>query len=143
MKIHIDTFRSNNPELDFDEIITSISAGVSTSGITHVKIETKDKYVDIETNGWVSAPDYKGQLITISPLIYTENICDLLSDVDFDAYLAHPDYYRIVLVVEMDMRCPTVKCTPLKHEYWINYIPHELAFDYDVLKPVEVVGWEE
>lgn len=127
MRVHVDTFRANNPELDFDEIITSISAGVSTSGIVHVKIETKDKYVRMNAGGSLYGPDYRGQVIDIMPYL-----CD--------DYLAHPDWYKIVLVVEMDMRCPTVKCTPLKHEYWINYIPHELAFDYEVLMPVEVVG---
>lgn len=142
MRIHIDTFKTNNPELDFNEIITGIEAGVSESGIAHVRIETTDKYVDITTNGHISAPDYCGSLISVSPLIYDEEL-NYLSETDFDAYLAHPDYYRIALVVEMDMSCPTVKCTPLKYEYWINYIPHKLSFDYDVLKPIEVIGWEE
>lgn len=142
MRIHIDTFIANNPELDFDEIITSISAGVSESGIIHVNIETKDKYVNMNAGGSLYGPDYSGQTINIMPYLSNEHYDDLYES-DFDAYLAHPDWYKIVLVVEMDMRCPTVKCTPLKHEYWINYIPHELAFDYDVLMPVEVIGWED
>lgn len=140
MKIHLDSFYSNNPELTFEDVITGIDAGVAESGIVHIRLHTKDKYVRISTNGFVSCGDYKGQIISISPYLYDKEGNDLYNS-DFEEYLNHPDKYTIELAVETGLSCPTSVSTALKHEYWINYIPHELAFDYNVIKPVELIEW--
>lgn len=142
MKIHIDSFMCNDPDLTFEDVITSIEAGIAESGIVHVRLQTKDKYVQINTNGSLSCPDYKGQEITIHPFLYDDENNDLC-EMNYDAYRQHPDWYRVCLVVETGLSCPTSVCTVLKYEYWINYIPNELAFDYDVIKPVELIEWVE
>lgn len=139
MKIHIDRFECNNPELSFEDVITGIEAGIADSGIIHVRLQTRDKYVMMRSNGSVYCPEYKGQTITIHPFLYDNN--NDLYETNYDAYRQHPDWYRISLVVETDLSCPTSVSTALKHEYWINYIPNELAFDYTVIKPVELIEW--
>jgi hypothetical protein len=136
VKIYLDRFITNNPDLELSEIITDITAGKDNLGITYVRLTTVDKYVYIEANGSISTSEYTGNIITIRPIITTTE--GELEETDFDAYLAHPDYYYINLVVS-DVSWSKAVVSTLKYEYFVTYVPYELVNNYDVLQDPELI----
>jgi len=95
VKIHIDRFYANNLDLTVDDIIQNIRAGITPEGVVNIHFQTRDKYYRIETNIWTGGPDFTGPAITISPYIP-----DVDEEKDFNAYLEHPDYFHLQLVVD-------------------------------------------
>lgn len=140
VKIYLDRFIANNPDLELSEIITDITAGKDKLGITSVRLTTVDKYVYIEANGSICGPDCSGEIINIRPIIVTPE-GDELEETDFDAYLAHPDYYYINLIVA-DVTWSKSVVSTLKYEYFVTYIPYELVNNYDVLQEPELIEIE-
>lgn len=137
VKIYLDRFIANNPDLELSEVITDITAGKDKLGITSVRLETVDKYVYIEANGSIRGPEYSGEIITIRPIIVTAE-GDELEETDFDAYIKHPDYYYINLVV-VDVTWSKPVVSTLKYEYFVTYVPYELVNNYDVLQDPELI----
>lgn len=135
MNISVTSFRKNNLNLKLSDVITSVQAGVQDSGIVSVNIKTCDKYVDVDPVGSLVGAGKKGQCIEIKPLI-TASSGFLLADEDFGAYLAHPDYYCIQLLVNTGTLEHVTHVTPVKHEYVINLIPYEIAFNKKCLQDV-------
>ena len=142
MKIHIDRFTSNDTKLTIDDVIKRIKMGKDDNGIVCVRIETFDKYVDIEANGSVYTQDFCGEVISMSPIIWDEESSNDLKEQDYDAYLAHKKFWSLQLVVEdenIGRTCNIV--TPLKYEYMITYVPDKLALNYDCLRDADIVEW--
>jgi hypothetical protein len=135
MNIQVAMFRTNNPGLKVSDVITSISAGEQLNGIISINIKTAEKYVDIDPVGSSVGPGAKGQVIEIRPLI-SGPTGFLLADDDFGAYLKHPDYYCIQLLVCTNSLEYTSVVTPLKHEYTVNYIPYEIVFNKACLQQI-------
>lgn len=139
MKFYLHNFKSNNPDLKLEDVVTEIKAGVSDVGIRHIQIKTVDKYVRIETNASVFCYDYNADLITIKPFLYNEE-GDNLYDKDWDAYFKHPNWYTLEIAVEFGEGVNAVlHTTALKYEYYIQAIPHSLAFNYEVLEEIELI----
>ena len=137
MKVYVDNVRANRKDFGIEDAIQDIHIG-SCEGITTLAFNTTDKYVDVTANGTSHGPDYSGQVVEISPLLYHEHKC-INDDLDMiDNYLNHPDYYRITLVIEGLDNVVSVT-TPLKHEYVINFIDYAIAFNYDFLEEAEVI----
>lgn len=137
VKIYLDRFITNNPNLELSEIITDITAGKDKLGITSVRLKTVDKYVYIEANGSILSDEYSGQIINIRPILFSPE-GDELHETDFDAYQAHPDWYYINLVVA-DINWSKPVITTLKYEYFVTYVPYELVNNYDVLQDPELI----
>lgn len=144
MKFYLYNFYANNPDMKLEDAVTDFRAGVDDNGIVHIHITTMDKYVRIDTGCSVSGCGFKGELITIRPFIYDDE-GDCLHDKDYEVYSSHPDWYRLEFLVEFSDHTyfPTMMCTPLKYEYYIIAIPHNIAFNYDVLKEVELLDLDE
>lgn len=142
MKIHIDRFRANDPKLTIDDVVKWIKMGKDDTGIVCVQIETVDKYVDMDVNGTLYTPDFGGQVISMSPIIWDEESLQDLKELDYDRYLAHEKFWSAQLVVEdedIGYTCDIV--TPLKYEYMITYVPDRLALNYNCLKDADIVEW--
>lgn len=143
MKFYLHNFRSNNPDLTLEDVITEMNAGTDSSGMSHIQIHTKDKYVRIATNTSVFCSDYTAQLITIQPFLYNEEGDDLY-DKDWDAYYQHPSWYNLEIAVEFGEGInPVMHTTALKYEYYIQAIPDRLAFNCDVLEEIELIVLDE
>lgn len=141
VKIYLDRFIANNPDLELSGIIRNITAGKDKLGITSVRLTTVNKYVYIEANGSIRGPAYSGEIINIQPIIFTPE-GDELEETDFDAYLAHPKYYYINLIVADVTWSKSVVSTLNKHEYFVTYVPYELVNNYDVLQEPELIEIE-
>ena len=143
MKFYLQDFRSNNPDLELEDVITEMKAGTDSLGISHIQIHTKDKYVRIGTNALVFYPNYNATLIIIKPLLYNKE-GDNLYDKDWDAYYQHPDWYSLEIAVDFGKGVhPVMHTTALKYEYYIQAIPHNLAFNYDVLEEIDLIVLDE
>jgi hypothetical protein len=73
---------------------------------------------------------------------------------DFEEYLEHPDYYKISFVVSDGGKWGYSSVvneggkrgyysdvvTPLKHEYFVSYVPNAMVMNYGCLGDVEYVG---
>jgi len=140
MKIHVDRFYSNNKEKKLEDIIKNIRIGV-VAGVTNVHFETVDKYVMVEANGSLSTPDYKGEVISIKPYIYNENGDDLYEK-DWNVYYEHPDYYGIELCVDGISHVTSV-VIPLKHEYFVSFVPDVMCMNYSCLGETDITVWEK
>jgi hypothetical protein len=144
MKIHIDKFIHNTPDLSLEDVVTDIKAGLTKEGTINVHLKTVDKYVMISANGTTYGPDFEGAVIDIHPYIsLPEHGYKELSEVDYDAYLAHPDYYWLSLVVDNGSKWGYYESvvTPLKHEYFVSYVPDSMVINYDCLEDVELIEW--
>lgn len=119
MEIIVDRFYSNNSDLEISDILYNVKTH-SENGIDTIWFETKDKYVDIETNGSTSGGGLVGNIIRIHPVILDEE-GNYLIDVNLEKFLNHSDYYLLELVVTNSLNTSSI-VTPLKHEYFINYI---------------------
>lgn len=145
LKIHIERFYANNDELTFDDVITKMRAGIAENGDMWLHIDTKAKYVRIGHCTTICA-EYTGETVNISPVIYDENGHDLY-ETDIDAYLEHPDYYRIALVLERpdDSDGSYVeRAVALKYAYMIRFIRSENFYvweNQDAGEDFELIEW--
>lgn len=134
MKIQIIDCIINNKELSFKDIISNIQLGTTPEGIINLHFKTKDKYVNVEPS-FIYNPDVIGECIIITPIIYKDG--KDLADVNYSEYMKHKDYYHISFVIPIDGYSSRI--TPLKYEYMINYLPNSILYNYDILKPVEII----
>lgn len=140
MKIHIDSFFSNNPELTLNNVVHTIKIGKTNSGIVNVWFETKDKYIDVNANGSSHGPYYSGNSIILHPEIWDG---ERYIEQDQDEYYDHPDYWFANLVVELEHTNYIERVTALKHEYFVTYVPDSQALNYECLKPAELAIYDE
>lgn len=144
MKIHIERFTSNNPELKFDDVVQNIRMGVTEKGTVNVHFETRDKYIDVYANGTVYGPDVKGQMIRLHPhlsIMGDDGVIQYLDEAD-DMFYDHPDYWSASLVVNAENKehyNSTV--IALKHEYFVSYVPDDEVMNWDCLGDVEIIEW--
>jgi len=142
MRVIIDRFKTNNPDLKIEDVIYDIKGANKENGIAVLNFKTKDKYHYVLDNMTCHGPNYSGQGIIIEPIIYDKdndgNICELAED-DMIAYTNHPDYYHLFLCIETDIDGCISVVTPLKHEYSITWIEYKQAFGYDRLNELSVV----
>jgi hypothetical protein len=124
----------NNKELSFKDIISDIQLGTTPEGIINLYFKTKDKYVNVEPS-FIYNRDIIGECITITPIIYQDR--KDLADIDYSEYMKHKDYYYISFVIPIDGYSSRI--TPLKHEYMVNYIPNSILYNYNILKPMELI----
>ena len=142
MRIHIDRFVANNPELTFDDVVQNIRAGVTDKGTVNVHFETRDKYIDVDANGTLHGPEVKGQMISLHPKLWVmgeDGVIKYLDGVD-DEFYEHPDYWHALLVVRTKNNLHSSGTViPLKHEYFVSYVLDGEVMNYDCLNDVEVV----
>jgi hypothetical protein len=139
-KIYIDRFVCNNPNKKLEDFIQNIRMGVR-KGILNVYFSTTDKYYDVDARMSVHTDSYIGQGVEIRPYITGEDGSDL-AETDYEAYVNHPEYFYICLVVEGFSGCQAI-VTPLKHEYFVSYIDNDDVMNYGCLESVEVVCGED
>ncbi len=139
MNIHLDSFYANNKNLEVEDIIQNCKIGITKEGVVNFHFETTDKYVRVEANGSVSAPDYKGMLVSVYPYIdgYDYDLI-MMDDTKWDEYYKHPKYYRIQLVVETNGWSYTSVVTPLKHEYFVSFVPDDMVMNYKCLEKADI-----
>lgn len=138
MKVFVDDFKSNNPNLKPEDIVWDFKGATKENGVAVVSFQTKDKYHYIHTDMTMFGPNGNGEGISIQPIILTKD--GELFDVDQDKYRQHPDWYYLCIRVEetgID-GCVSI-CTPLKHEYTVTYIDYETAFGYNRLVNLEIM----
>ena len=139
MKIYIERFVANNPDLTFDDVVRNIRAGVTQKGTVNVHFETRDKYIDVDANGSVYEPDYTGNTVRLFPYIYDgERYLDRGDD--DEQFYNHSDFWSARLVVEMDHTNYSEIVVPLKHEYFVSYVPDNEVMNYVCLGDVEIIG---
>lgn len=138
MKVYIDRFVKNNPELKIEDVVSDIQVGVDKNGIISTYFKTSAKYVYVRANGSVCGPDYKGLTIDITPIVYTEE-GDELYETDYDAYYDHLDYYSLNLIVETDNSSYRGFVTAGKYHCFVTHMPFEMIFNYDVLQEPEII----
>ena len=145
-KIHIDRFTSNNPELTFDDVVQNIRMGVTDKGTVNVHFETRDKYIEVEANGTVGGPDYKGQTIHLSPhlwIIGDGGLGRYLDGTD-DEFYDHPNFWSATLIVDAgENEYYTSSVIALKHEYFVSYVLDSEVMNHDCLGEVEIIEWVE
>jgi hypothetical protein len=142
MKIHVDNFKSNG--VDIDEIIQNIRIGTTKEGVVNLHFETSDKYIRVEANGSCVTPDYQGLIVTLTPYIekYDPDIV-VMTDEEWNEYFNHPKYYRLNLVVETEGYRYTSTVIPLKHEYFVSFIPDVMVMNYQCLEEATLTHWTE
>jgi hypothetical protein len=141
IKIHVDSFRANDPDKTLEDFIQDIQAG-SVKDIVNVHFKTTDKYYRVVANGSTLGPDYSGSMIEVYPYLYSENGKDLYEE-DWERYYDHPKFFRICLVVEGVWNGVSSMVTALKHEYFVSFVPDHLVMNYDCLAPIELIEYED
>lgn len=146
MKIHIERFAANNPDLIFDDVVQNLRAGITAKGTVNIHFETKDKYIDVDANGTTFyGSRYKGQTICLHPQLWFEGDSGRMEilDGENDEFYEHPDYWVATLVVDTENNeYYTSRVIALKHEYFVSYVPDSEVMNYDCLGDVEVIEWE-
>jgi hypothetical protein len=64
-----------------------------------------------------------------------------MTDEEWDEYFNHPKYYRLNLVVETEGYSYTSTVIPLKHEYFVSFIPDDMVMNYQCLEEVVLTQW--
>jgi hypothetical protein len=142
MKIHVDSFKSNG--LGIDEIIQNIRIGTTKEGVVNFHFKTSDKYIRVEANGSCATLDYQGLIVTLTPYIenYDKDIV-AMTDEEWNEYVNHPKYYSLNLVVETEGYRYTSTVIPLKHEYFVSFIPNTIVMNYQCLEESTLTHWTE
>jgi len=135
LEIILTHFHSNEG-LSFDDLIPKIEGKIDSNGIISLRFETKEKYVDVKADISTFGSLYNGEVIQITPHI----VCrDSGNDLDDYKKINHPNYYFIELVLVTNIETSYIaKVSALKHEYWINYLPLEFAFNHDNLMDIKI-----
>jgi hypothetical protein len=135
LEVILTSFHSNEG-LPFEDLIPKIEGKIDSNGIVSLRFETKQKYVNVEANISTFGPLYNGEVIQISPYITCQ---DSGEDLPFSKKIDHPHYYFIELVLVTKTQTSYISnVSALKHEYWITYLPFELAFNNDALIEVKI-----
>ena len=134
MKVHVEQFK-NNSSNGISDVISGIEAGI-TNGIVTLRFQTKDKYVRINSSCGGGRED-----IYVSPHIL-DNDGYYLEDSNPDEYFNHPDYYCLSLGINVNYSNEPV-VIPLKHEYFITFIPLDMLTSHQGVSPAEIVTGEE
>lgn len=122
MKVYLDVFIHNDPNLKLEDVITNLQAG-EKGGVINTRFRTRDKYLSVDANTYNHRPEYEGKGIVIISITYND-----------------PNYFYINLGVEMPSgESYNSIVTPLKHEYLVSFVPDSLMFDYKTLKEVEII----
>lgn len=142
MKVITESFEANNPNLKISDIISShyvfdenkesseqlFSFYKDKSGVINLRFCTKDKYVNIDTNGWSCFEGKEGSYISIEPFLEDTEAGECLDYTDGSKYFKHPDWYNLSLIFVMDSKAGYLDIvSPLKHEYIITYVPHNIS----------------
>lgn len=138
MKIHLDHFVSNNPDLKFDDVIQNLRIGKTSTGVVNLHFETRDKYLEVDANGSSFGPNYSGNMIYIYPHIYEGERRLERGDAEF---YEHPDFWMVKLVVDMDRTTYCEVVIALKHEYFVSYVPDDEVMNYECLQEAEVIEY--
>ena len=139
MNIYIEGFRSNNSNLTFDDVVMNLKTGATPEGVISLWFETKDKYINVDANGSMFGPDYSGMFIYLTSIIYDDETGRYLDADDGDEYFDHPQYWYAHLVIETGNLNYDAVVIPLKHEYFISYVPDHMLMDHDVLRDANVI----
>ena len=121
------TYRYRTNGLAFEDVVTNIKA-VLHNDLIYVDFDTSDKYVLVDTNSSLIAWGHHYLVLEITPLIYENGT--YLQYEDIDAYLAHPEYYHLELLIEVEQGHSAI-VTPLKHSYRVVYVPNARLFDVE------------
>ena len=123
MKVIINRFHHNNPDLTVEDVVQNIRIFSLVGGITKVGFTTTDKYVNISTGSYTHEQDYQGETIEITPIIHKNE--QILSETDFVAYLRHPDFYRLTIIFD-GVDGFVESAIGLRHEYEIYFVPNAI-----------------
>ena len=134
MKIYIEKFRSNqNRPLDY--YIQNIQAGVTKEGVIVVFFETRDKYYELDVRmSYTGSSGLRGECIEIAPILYDEN----WEQLDVFDYPDHPDNFFISMVVPCNGSFLRI-VTPLKHQYFVSFVPFDLVNNHNCLANTEII----
>lgn len=116
-------FRTNG--LSFEDVVKNIKT-VLHDDLIYVDFKTKDKYVLVDTNSSLMVRGHHYLVLEIRPSIYENG--KYLQDEDIDAYLDHPGYYHLELLIEVEQGHSAI-VIPLKHSYRVVYVPNDILFD--------------
>ena len=116
-------FRTNG--LALDDVVKNIKA-VLHDDLIYVDFSTEDKYVLVDTNSSLIAWGHHFLVLEITPSIYENE--QYLQDDNMDAYLAHPKYYHLEMLIEVEQGHSAI-VIPLKHSYRVVYVPNDRLFD--------------
>lgn len=139
MKIHLESFVSNNPNITFDDVVKNLLIGKTAEGIVNLHFETADKYIEVDANGSSLSPAYEGKTIYLFPHLFDGN--DYLDRSEDDFY-EHPGFWMARLVVELDTLNYTPVVVPLKYRYFVSFIPDESVMNYECLGKATVIHYE-
>jgi len=131
-EIYVSKFISNNP-IDEQKIFSGLRVGVTKNGTINVHFQTRDKYVLVQDDGVQFSNDERALCFSLSPYLYDDND-NPLEEVNYEAYLDHPDYYRVNFELLVDSRWYTMVVTPLKHEYFVSFVLDDEVMNYDCLE---------
>lgn len=138
MRIHLERFTSNNPDIIFDDVIQNLRMGRTASGVVNLHFETREKYIHVYANGSAFTWDYAGNVIYLCPHIYDGERYLEQSDAEF---YEHPNFWSANLVVDMNHTDYSAVVTPLKHGYFVSYVPYNDVMNYDCLEEAEVIEY--
>lgn len=141
MKIHINRFVTKNPDLTFDDVVQNLKVGVTKEGVVNVWFETRDKYVEVNAHGGIYTPEYSGTVIELHPYLYTDDGASI--ERGDDAYYEDPDYWYATLVVESTGHSWNPIVIPLKHEYFVSFVPDSMVMNRECLEEAELIEWVE
>ena len=138
MEVHIKSFFANNKDTIVEDIIKSI-AYTKSDYRTDVYIDfPKNKYLEV-SSGYIFNEEFSGNFYSFTPDIYTKGGL-LLSDVDFDKYLSHKDYFRVSIVIPKQYESSDTFYTALKYEYQLTEVKKPENYDS---KECDIIVWEE
>ena len=146
MKVRITRFKANNSDLTFNDVVQKLGVGVTKKGkVVNVHFETTDKYIEVEAIGRFYGPENSGQIILLHPNLHVmgeDGVIKHLDDGDAEFY-AHPDYWsaEVVMTPENNEYYASV-VTPLKHEYFVSFVPYDEVTNYGCLEKVGVDCYE-
>lgn len=123
MSVHF--AHKSNKQAEVADFVQDVKVGANKTGIV-VYFKATEKYVEVDVlyfNG--------RKIISITPSFLEEGP-RLINSEDHN-YHKHPDYYEIHIQIKTDEQNYVGIVTPLKHEYFVNFIPINNLCDYDVI----------
>ena len=129
MRIYVEHFKSNKGK-PLDYYVQNIRAGVTEEGVINVCFNTREKYYSVDARTSIFTSKYEGQAI------------DILSMVHKDPIDEDPEFFSITLCVECSGSYQRI-VTPLKHHYFVSFIPSHMVINYDCLEEPEIINSTE